>query len=303
MISTGEADDWSCVATDTLHHPTAARRRIRLDLGASFGVVLLVLLVIGSSLQTSWLPRDPMLVNLSDRFVPVGGEGRSGARYLFGTDALGRDIASRLMYSGRYTLLVAGGAAFITLLLAAGLGVAAGFTGGAFEAIVLRAADALLSLPVILVAVALAAILGRGLGTLVAILAFTGWADCTRVIRADTLALRERPFVESSRALGSGAWRIVLRDLLPNLMSTITVMGTYLVSRFILLESSISFLGVGISPPASSWGAMVGEARQYIFQAPWASVIPGLLITLTILSLNFLGDAIRDYFDPAARSH
>ncbi len=280
-------------------HP---RRRTRLDVWTVASLVFLLLAVAGSSLPNSWLPRNPKVTNLSDRFVPVGGEGKQGTRYLLGTDALGRDISSRLLFGGRYTLLIAVGAAALTIVLAVGFGVAAGYLGGAFEAVVLRVVDALLSLPVILVAVALAAILGRGLWTLVAILAFTGWADCTRVIRADALALRSRPFVESSVALGSRSPRIILRHLLPNLMSTITVMGTYLVSRFILLESSISFLGMGISPPASSWGAMVGEARQYIFQAPWASVLPGLVITLTILALNFIGDALRDRFDPALRS-
>lgn len=275
---------------------------MRFDVWTIVSAILLTLAIVGSSLPSSWLPRDPKQTNLADRFVPVGGEGKQGTRYLLGTDALGRDISARLLFSGRYTLLIAVGAAGLTILLAVGFGVAAGYLGGAFEAVVLRAVDALLSLPVILVAVALAAVLGRGLWTLVAILAFTGWADCTRVIRADALALRSRPFVESSLALGSRTLRIIVRDLLPNLMSTITVMGTYLVSRFILLESSISFLGMGISPPASSWGAMVGEARQYIFQAPWASVLPGLVITLTILALNFMGDALRDHFDPAIRS-
>jgi peptide/nickel transport system permease protein len=154
---------------------------------------------------------------------------------------------------------------------------------------------------VILVAVALAAILGRGVGTLISILAFTGWADYTRVIRADVLGLRERMFVEASKALGASTWRVVLRHLLPNLVSTITVMSTYLVARFILLESNISFLGMGIAPPATSWGGMIGEARQYIFVAPWASALPGAAITLTILSVNFLGDALRDRFDPTGR--
>lgn len=193
------------------------------------------------------------------------------------------------------------GAALITTLAAVGFGVTAGYLGGRYEAVVLRAVDALLALPVILIAVALAAILGRGITTLVTILALTGWADYTRVIRADVLALRERLFIESSRALGATTPRVVVRHLLPNLVSTMSVMSTYLVARFILLESNISFLGMGIAPPATSWGAMIGEARQYIFEAPWASAIPGIAITLVILAVNFLGDALRDRFDPTVR--
>jgi peptide/nickel transport system permease protein len=273
--------------------------------GTSFATfasgLLVLLLLLGSLWPIRAMPHNPLQVRLQDRFVPVAGTGMSGARYVLGTDSLGRDIASRLMFSGRFTLLIAIGAAVITTVAAVGFGVSAGYLGGYYESVVLRAVDALLSLPVILLAVALAAILGRGLGTLIAILAITGWADYTRVIRAETLALRERPFVEASQALGAPLHRILWVSILPNLVSTITVMSTYLVARFILLESSVSFLGMGIAPPASSWGAMIGEARQYIFQAPTVSILPGLVITATILAVNFLGDALRDRFDPAIR--
>lgn len=282
--------------------PGGGRRRGWLSLPVAASTVLLAVFTVGAVWPLGALPHDPRQVSLADRFVPVMQEGRTGQRHLLGTDALGRDVLSRIFYGGRYTLLIAVGAAIVTTVAAVGLGVAAGYLGGVTESVVLRIVDALLALPVILLAVALAAVLGRGLVTLIVILAFTGWADYTRVIRADVLALRERPFVESSRALGARTFRVLWRDLLPNLVSTITVMSTYLVSRFILLESSISFLGMGIAPPATSWGAMIGEARQYIFQAPWVSVIPGLAITGTILALNFLGDALRDRLDPTIRS-
>jgi peptide/nickel transport system permease protein len=285
-------------------HGAGVRRRQVSSAGVMTAVSAMILgvLAIGAVWPVDALPYDPRAVNLADRFVPMGEEGRAGTRYALGTDALGRDLLSRLLYAGRFTLLIAVGAAIVTTIAAIGFGVTAGYLGGAYESIVMRAVDALLSLPVILLAVALAAILGRGVGTLITILAFTGWADYTRVIRADALALRERPFIESSRALGSSALRVIVRHLLPNLVSTTTVMSTYLVARFILLESSISFLGMGIAPPATSWGAMIGEARQYIFQAPWVSVLPGLVITVTILAVNFLGDALRDRFDPATRT-
>lgn len=220
------------------------------------------------------------------------------SRHALGTDSLGRDLVARLQYAGRFTLLLSLGSAVVTTLFAVAFGIAAGYFGGMFEAVVLRAVDALLSVPVILLAVALAAILGRGLFTLVVILVVTGWADFTRVVRADAIALKQRLFIESAEALGAKPGRIMVRHLLPNLISTISVMGTYVVARFILVESSISFLGMGIAPPATSWGAMVGDAQQYIFKAPWASIFPGLMITLTILSINFLGDALRDRLDP-----
>lgn len=206
------------------------------------------------------------------------------------------------MYSGRYTLLVSIGGAALTAVAAVGVGTLAGYLGGAFEAGVLRLVDALLAVPVILLAVALAAILGRSLGTLIVILSLTGWADFTRVVRADTLTIRSRPYVESARALGSPLHRVITRTVIPNLMSSVIVMGTYTVARFILLESSISFLGLGVTPPASSWGAMIGEARQYVLQAPSASIVPGIVITICILATYSAGDALRDRLDPNLRS-
>lgn len=265
-------------------------------------LMVMAVLSIASLWPAALLPHDPLEVRLRDRFVPVLGRSASGELHLLGTDSLGRDTLSRLMYSGRYTLLVSIGGAALTAVAAVGVGTLAGYLGGAFEAGVLRLVDALLAVPVILLAVALAAILGRSLGTLIVILSLTGWADFTRVVRADTLTIRSRPYVESARALGSPLHRVITRTVIPNLMSSVIVMGTYTVARFILLESSISFLGLGVTPPASSWGAMIGEARQYVLQAPSASIVPGIVITICILATYSAGDALRDRLDPNLRS-
>jgi peptide/nickel transport system permease protein len=162
--------------------------------------------------------------------------------------------------------------------------------------------DALLSLPVILVAVALAAIMGRGIVALASILAFTGWASYTRVLRGEALTLRDSGFVLAARSIGATTSHILRRSVLPNTVSTITVMTTFSIARFILIESSVSFLGMGITPPASSWGTMVGEGREYIFEAPWVSALPGLMIVVTVMAINFLGDGLRDRWDPHSRT-
>jgi ABC-type dipeptide/oligopeptide/nickel transport system permease subunit len=279
-----------------------AARRIPQRAATLVSVTVLLMLGIAAAWPTNQLPFDPTTTRIIDRMVPIGGTDSLGQNHLLGTDALGRDLVSVLAYSARYSLLIALGAAAVTTLAAVLLGVSAGYRGGILDVIVMRAVDVLLSLPVILVAVALAAVIGRSLIALTGILVITGWADYTRVIRAEALARRDIAYVEASKVAGASDSRIVLRTILPNVFSTMVVMSTYLVSRFILLESSVSFLGMGVTPPASSWGVLVGDARQYIFQAPLLSVLPGLLIVLTVLAVNFLGDGIRDLRDPFSRT-
>jgi peptide/nickel transport system permease protein len=288
-----------------LPHVPAAKRRLRRFVARNLPFLLssavLALLLIGSVLPTDWLPYDPHDPSLPSRFLKPWSEDRSGDFHILGADFLGRDMLSRLLFSGRYSLVLALGAALITTVAAVGFGISAGYRGGWYDTLVMRVVDGLLSLPVLLIAIVLAAIVGRGVGALAVILALTGWADYTRVIRAEALTLRDLAFVDASRTAGASTFRILLRDVLPNVVSTMSVMSTYLVARFMLLESSISFLGMGVVPPASSWGVMVGEGREYIFDAPFVSVIPGLLITVTVIAVNFVGDGLRDLLDPRGR--
>ncbi len=263
--------------------------------------IMLAVILLGSMLPIKCLPYNPCEVDLENRFVGVMGLDSHGGKHWLGTDALGRDVFSRLLFSGRYSLLVALGAALITTVTAVVCGLLAGYMGGVYDVIVMMAVDALLSFPVILLAVALAAVIGRGVLALTGILAFTGWASYTRVVRAEALHLRNLTFVEAARALGAKTSRVLTRTVLPNTISTLTVMSTFLIARFILIESSVSFLGMGIAPPASSWGIMVGEGKEYIFEAPFVSIFPGLMIVLTVMSVNFIGDGLRDIWDPRKR--
>lgn len=277
------------------------RRQLGKHLPIVVSVTILGLIVIGALWPTSALFYNPLQPNLPARFLAPLSDDRAGRFHLLGADFLGRDMLSRLLYSGRYSLLTAVGASAIVTLAASILGVTSAYRGGWVDALIMRIVDALLSLPVILIAIVLATILGRSVLTLAIILALTGWADYTRVVRAEALGVRTMAYVEASRASGASAPRIIFRQILPNTFAVITVMTTYTIARFILIESSISYLGMGVVPPASSWGVMVGEGRDYIFKAPLISVIPGTMITITVITVNFLGDSLRDLWDPRGR--
>lgn len=262
---------------------------------------VLASVILGALWPTPNLFYNPLSPDLSARFTSPLGTDQAGNFHLLGADFLGRDMLSRLLYSGRYSLLTAAGASALVTVMGSLAGIAAGYLGGWFDTLMMRLVDALLALPVILIAIVLATIVGRGVLTLTVILALTGWADYTRVIRAEALGVSSHAFVEASRAAGASTPHILLRSILPNTVAVITVMTTYSIARFILLESSISYLGMGVVPPASSWGVMVGEGRDYIFDAPHISVIPGLVITITVIAVNFLGDGLRDLWDPRSK--
>jgi peptide/nickel transport system permease protein len=264
--------------------------------------MVLALVLFSALVPQQYLPHDPTVMNLGNRFMPVLGPDGLGGHYVLGTDSLGRDMLSRIIFSGRYSLLVALSAAVVATFAAVCLGLSSGYMGGRIDAAVRFLVEAVLPLPVILLAVALAAVVEKSVFGMTAILAFVGWAGYTRVLRAEVLTLREMPFVEAARAAGASTLRVLVRSILPNTVSTMTVMSTYLIARFILIESSISFLGMGITPPASSWGTMVGEGREYIFEAPLASALPGLMIVIAIMAINFVGDGLRDAWDPLRRS-
>lgn len=263
--------------------------------------VILAAIVVGAVWPTAHLFYNPLQPNLAARFLKPLSDDNAGHFHLLGADFLGRDMLSRVLYSGRYSLLTAFGASAIVTVAASILGVTSAYLGGWVDALIMRVVDALLSLPVILIAIVLATILGRSIVTLTVILALTGWADYTRVVRAEALGVQAMAFVEASRASGASVPRILVHQILPNTFAVMTVMTTYTIARFILIESSISYLGMGVVPPASSWGVMVGEGRDYIFDSPFISVIPGLMITITVIVVNFLGDALRDLWDPHSR--
>jgi len=247
---------------------------------------------------TAWLPHDPVLINLGEAKQP--GFWAGDYRHPLGTDFLGRDLVSRTIHAARLTLVISGSAVAIAALIGIVLGMAAGFYRSWVDEVVSWLVDVQLAFPVIALAVAIVAIVQGGLVTLVAVLAFTSWSTMARVVRAQTLSARQEPYVEAARALGVPTASILGRHILPNVLSPLLAVATYEVSRLVLTESALSFLGLGVSPPAVTWGGMIGDGRNYIYDAWWTAMVPGAMIAVLVFALNFVGDGLRDAFDPTS---
>jgi peptide/nickel transport system permease protein len=256
-------------------------------------VLVILALVLGSAFAGHLAPRDPLWIDIGHKFAPPLARG-----HVLGADELGRDVLSRLLHAGRVSLTVGFAAMAVTVVVGAVLGSLAGYLRGAVDSVLLRLTDAMLSFPPIFLLLALAAFVRPSLLSMTLIIGVTSWMDVTRMVRGQVLALREQEFVTGARALGASAPRIMVRHLLPNTVGIIAVAGTLSVARAILLESYISFLGYGIQPPLASWGNMLNNAQSYFATAPWVAIVPGLAITLAVTSFNFLGDGLRDAFDP-----
>jgi peptide/nickel transport system permease protein len=267
-------------------------------------LLLAIALLVGVAVwPRAFLPDDHTMPRLGLRHRPPVWEAGGSATYPLGTDALGRSLLTRIVVAARLTLVIAGAATILATLAGTAAGLSAGYFGGAADAVIMRGVDMMLAFPLVLLVLALVAALGASVGNVILVLAVTGWAELTRVIRSEVLSLRELEFVDAARALGAGAGRILTRHVLINVASPILVLTTVLVARFILTESAISFLGLGVAPPATTWGAMIGEGRKYLFEAWWATAFPGAAIVFAVLVANFAGDQLRDAFDPYRLRH
>lgn len=262
-------------------------------LSVFFVLILLIICVIP---QDVW-PTTARSVSLITRHrVPYFVD--SSSPYFFGTDHLGRDLFYRILASTRLTLLIAFSATLFSLFTGTTAGVAAGYFRGKVDAVTMQLVDIMLSFPILLLVLALVATLGRNLGSLVLVLGISGWAQYTRVIRSVVLSLVELDFIESAKAVGCSSFYILIKHILPNIASSIFVLSTLNIAQIILTESAISFLGLGPSPPDITWGGIIGEGRNYIYDAWWSTFFSGLVILITVLCFNFLGDAMREAFDP-----
>ena len=274
-------------------------RRTRWLIGASAAFVLLLALV---AVAAPWIaPHDPTRQSLRARLKPPTLEGPDGQAHPFGTDHLGRDVLSRLIFGTRVSLLVGVGAVVVGGLVGAAAGIVAGYRGGWLDTTIMTVADAQLAFPFILLAIGIIAVLGPSFPTLILVIGLSGWMSYARVLRSQVLVLRSREFVDAIHALGGSAGRIVARHILPNVMSSLVVIATLELARSIVLEATLSFLGLGVQPPTPSWGGMVQEGREYLDSAWWISTYPGLVLMLTSLVVSRTGDWLRDLLDPTLR--
>jgi peptide/nickel transport system permease protein len=218
--------------------------------------------------------------------------------YVLGADALGRDVWARILYGARISLVVGVAATLVSVVVGVTLGVVAGFYGSWPEKVLMRLADVQMAFPPILLALAVMVVLGAGLVNLVLVLGVANWVLFARVIRAEVLSLREREFIQASIMLGATGPRLIVVHLLPNVAGSVMVLATLTVARVVIAEASLSFLGLGIPPPTPSWGGMLADGRQYLATAWWASTFPGLALMATVISINLLGDWLRDVLDP-----
>ena len=254
------------------------------------------LIVLMALLPVSWLRHDPTLVNLSLYLKP--GFWAGNLEYPLGTDFLGRDLLSRLIFATRYTLTITLMAEGLSTLIGLVLGMMAGYYGRWVDTVISRLVDLQLAFPVILLAIAVVGLLGGSFLNLIIVLAITGWAGTTRVIRGTTMTIRNQDFIEAARAVGVKNTRILFGHILPNVVSSVVILSTFGLARILLTESALSFLGLGVTPPQATWGGMIGDGRNNLYEALWISAIPGTAITLTVLAFNFIGDGLRDAFDP-----
>ena len=246
---------------------------------------------------------DPGLQDLRARLIPpIFLEGGTWEHPL-GTDQLGRDLLARIIYGGRLTFVIAIAAVLFGSVFGTLLGMIAGYRRGWIDTVIARVVDAQLALPFILLAIAIIVSRGRSLTVLVAVLAIISWAQYARVIRAEALSLRERPFILGLRAAGASSMRIILRHVLPNVGGTVLVLATLEVGTMILAESALSFLGLGVISPDISWGGMLAGGREFIQDAWWVVAFPGIAITFVVLSINLLGDTLRARYDPRKRTY
>ena len=275
-----------------------ARRTARLAM-AGFAFVLLLGAV---AMAAPWLaPHDPTRQSLRDRLAPPTLEAPDGRARLLGTDHLGRDVLSRVIYGARVSLVVGLSAVVVGGALGATLGIAAGFRGGFADSVIMTLADAQLAFPFILLAIGIIAVLGPSFPTLIVVIGLSGWVSYARILRSQVLVLRSREFVDAIHALGGSAARVIARHILPNVLSSLVVIATLELARAIVLEATLSFLGLGIQPPTPSWGGMIHEGREYLDTAWWISTFPGAVLMLASLVVSRTGDWLRDLLDPTLR--
>jgi peptide/nickel transport system permease protein len=271
----------------------SAKRALASDLWITSFMALLLVVTLVAALAPVLVDGNPNQPDYAARLASPLTPG-----HLAGTDQLGRDVLSRLIYGARVSLLVGFVSAIAAGIVGTIVGLVAGHFGGTVDAVLMRLADVQLSFPFILLALVINAIIGLGLRNIILTLIIVGWVEHARIARGETIVVREREFVHAARLMGCREARIIFRHVLPNILTPLIVVATLQVSRFIVAEASVSFLGFGVQPPTPAWGSMISEGRDYIFTAWWLITFPGVALVLLALSVNMIGDWLRDVLDP-----
>jgi peptide/nickel transport system permease protein len=264
------------------------------------GVILLGLFICGVA-APMLAPRDPQAQTLEDRLKPPRWAESGSPAYLLGTDNLGRDMLSRIIYGSRISLLVGAATVLFAGFVGCGLGAVAGYFGKVVDEIVSKISEIFLAFPFLLIAIAIMAFLGQGVGNLIFALMLSRWVHYCRVVRGEVLSIRERDFVTAAQALGGRDFYVLFRHVVPNTFASVIVIATFSMAIVIITEASLSFLGLGVPAHIPTWGSMLSEGRSYINRAPWLTIFPGLAIFVTVFGINLLGDGLRDIFDPRLR--
>jgi peptide/nickel transport system permease protein len=281
--------------------PRLTWRRTRVFLastGARFGAVVVILVAACALIPGLLAPADPNAQELLARFTPPATRTATGALAVLGTDQLGRDVLSRVIHSAKTSVLIGLAAVAVAGVVGTSLGLAAGFRGGLADQLIMRLADMQFAFPFILLAIAVIGVLGASVRNIVLVVGLANWVCYARVVRAETLAFRERACVDAARALGLPDWRIVWRYVLPNVSASLIVVATFGVAGAILTEAGLSFLGLGVPLHIPSWGGMLAEGRQFVDTRYWLALFPGAALFVTVMAINLLGDALRDALDP-----
>jgi len=265
---------------------------------ALFGLVVVVGVVAAAVFAPLLSRFDPIEQNISQRLEPPGWTDGSGLVHLLGTDQLGRDILARIIHGSRIALLVGFAAVAISGLIGLAVGLVSGYVGGRVDDLCMRLADIQLAFPFILLAIAVIGVLGPSLGNIIVVIGVSSWVVYARVVRSEVLSIREREFVQAAIALGGDDSRVLVRHVLPNAFAPWLVVATLDMARVIVIESALSFLGLGVQPPTPTWGGMLADGRVYLSTAWWLATFPGVAILITVLGINLLGDGLRDALDP-----
>jgi len=267
---------------------------------ATIGLIVVLVMVFAAIFGPLIVPYDPNAQDIMQRLKPPMWQGSEGI-HLLGTDALGRDIFSRVVIGARVSILVGVSAVVISSIVGVAFGLIAGYEDKYAGRFLMMLTDIQLAIPFMVLALAVAAVVGASLWNIIAILGLTNWVQYSRVVRAECLVLREREFIQAAHMMGISTLHILTRHLLPNVLSSVIVISSLLVAKMIIFESSLSFLGLGVPPITPTWGTMIAEGRNYIGNAWWVATIPGIAIFVTVVGVNLVGDRLRDLLDPRLR--